>query len=159
MLMKCLFTDVLNVPESFTWQGKEVKKDGAVCILPELTMSFAEQKAFDPDNYQQDWIVTNSPLIVSCFHRNDVFIYQDSGELVPVGFETYGASFDVLLKSLNGFKSLLPDKVVAEVRDMLTKGDSEALSFIEGLGDSGEKAYLKRKLQSEAEPKEGSIKE
>tara|TARA_B100000749_G_C18445956_1_gene474252 strand:- start:389 stop:862 length:474 start_codon:yes stop_codon:yes gene_type:complete len=157
--MKCLFVSSLNVPKSFTWLGNKVKKDDAVCLLPELTMSFAEQKAFDPDNYQQDWVVTNSPLIVSCFRRNDVFVYQDSGELVPVRFETYGASFDVLLKSLNGFKSLLPDKVVAEVREMLTKGDIEALAFIERLGDSGEKAYLKRKLLSEAEPKEGSIKE
>ena len=61
--------------------------------------------------------------------------------------ETYGSSFDVLIKDLFGLHSLISQSVINEIRKQLNKGDEHALAWIESnLGLSPEKAYLIRKL-------------
>ncbi len=62
--------------------------------------------------------------------------------------ETYGSSFDVLIKDLFGLQSLISQSVINEIREQLNKGDDHALEWIENnLGLSAEKAYLTRKLR------------
>ena len=61
--------------------------------------------------------------------------------------ETYGASFDVLIKDLFELRSLISQSVVDEIREQLKLGDGHAKEWIENnLGLSAERAYLLRKL-------------
>ncbi|WP_067222754.1 hypothetical protein [Marinomonas gallaica] len=61
--------------------------------------------------------------------------------------ETYGASFDVLIKDLFDLRSLISQSVIDEIREQLKHGDDHSREWIEAnLGLSAEKAYLIRKL-------------
>ena len=114
------------------------------------------QREFNPSNHHHDVVITNSPFIVACFRKEDVFLYDDSVQSLTVpDFETYGAGFDVLMKQLHGIQSLLPQLVVDEIRTNLkysdgtvTKDEADArtLTLINTMGLSMEKAYLLRKL-------------
>ncbi len=67
--------------------------------------------------------------------------------------QTYGASFDVLIKEYFNLKSLISQTVVEDIKTHLPKGDSQEeketarVWLNENLGESMEKAYLLRKLQ------------
>lgn len=143
--MKCIFTKHLTVPSSMP--------NGVAYKFPEKELSLIEQREFDKHAYQGiEYVLTNSPFIVACFHAQDVLVYDDEADtFCPPNSETYGASFEVLMKQLNDIKSSLPQVVVDEVRAHLKMGDSNALAFVEHLGSSAEKAYLLRKLQPRKE--------
>ena len=68
--------------------------------------------------------------------------------------QTYGASFDVLIKEYFDLKSLISQTVVEDIKAHLPKDDSpdekeRAINWLtENIGESMEKAYLLRKLQN-----------
>lgn len=101
----------------------------------------------------QVMLSTHSPFLVSSLHRNDVFKFSlnDNGmtSMEPVPSQTYGASFEVLIKQFFGLRSLISQTAVAEIKSILEAGDNaKAREWIEtNLGDSVEKSYLLRKLQ------------
>ena len=86
---------------------------------------------------------------VFTFERN----YEGLIQMEPVASQTYGASFDVLIKKHFGLRSLISQTAVEEVKEHLPKDErpeslAQAKEWIESnLGDSMEKAYLLRKLQ------------
>jgi hypothetical protein len=89
--------------------------------------------------------------MISSLRRNNVFQFSrgDSGliDMNVAQNETYGASFDVLIKDLFELRSLISQSVVDEIREQLKNGDDQAKEWIEkNLGLSAEKAYLIRKL-------------
>lgn len=106
----------------------------------------------------QVFISTHSPFMVSSLKKGDVFFFErnDNGfiGMEPVDSQTYGASFEVLIKNHFGLRSLISQTVVEEVKEHLPENQhSESLAIArdwinENLGDSMEKAYLLRKLQS-----------
>lgn len=111
------------------------------------------EEAIDNDNKKtQLFITTHSPFMVSSLKRNNVYQFSrdDSGliDMQVAQNETYGASFDVLIKELFGLHSLISQSVIKEIRQQLNKGDDHALEWIQNnLGLSAEKAYLTRKLR------------
>jgi hypothetical protein len=141
--MKCLFTKNLITPNTLPNQWNTLNG----IEFPEKNMSLIEQREFDPKNYNDDFVITNSPFIVSCFRSINILILNDNNEYTYPDSEIYGASFDVLLKQLNGLKSLLPNIVVEDIRMHLKEEDSVALEYIKSIGLSSEQAYLIRKLQ------------
>lgn len=72
----------------------------------------------------------------------------------PAASQTYGASFDVLIKDYYGLRSLISQTVVEAVKQRLSKEGihetvAETSRWIEdNLGESMEKAFLLRKLQN-----------
>ncbi|MCA4014313.1 AAA family ATPase [Vibrio vulnificus] len=101
---------------------------------------------------------THSPFMVSSLKRENVLFFKrdenGSIQMSPVNSQTYGASFEVLIKQHFGLRSLISQTVVEAVKELLPKDESseaaeKARDWIESnLGDSMEKAYLLRKLQS-----------
>ena len=109
-------------------------------------------------NKNQVLLSTHSPFMISSLHRSDVYCFEraQNGQIQmspPVG-ETYGASFDVIIKQYFNLRSLISQTVVEEIKSHLPQADNNANTnasareWIEStLGDSMEKAYLLRKLQ------------
>lgn len=99
----------------------------------------------------QALLSTHSPFMVSSLKRNNVYQFRRSDDgLIDMKVaqnETYGASFDVLIKDLFDLRSLISQSVIDEIREQLKQGDDHAREWIEAnLGLSAEKAYLIRKL-------------
>lgn len=116
-------------------------------------------KALDTQgNNSQVFVSTHSPFMISSLKKEDVLFFErdEHGKILmePIGAQTYGSSFEVLIKKHFGLRSLISQTVVEAVKKHLPKDDhqasiQEAKRWIENnLGDSMEKAYLLRKLQS-----------
>ena len=89
--------------------------------------------------------------MISSLKRENVFMFHrcEDGTIDyrHPSNETYGASFDVLIKEHFGLHSLISQSVIEEIREQLKQGDNHARQWIEAhLGKSPEKAYLMKKL-------------
>jgi predicted ATPase len=106
----------------------------------------------------QIFLSTHSPFMISSLKRENVFFFErnEVGQISmgPVASQTYGASFDVLIKEHYGLRSLISQTVVDAVKEQLPnnntpESNARALHWVEeNLGESMEKAYLLRKLQN-----------
>jgi predicted ATPase len=99
----------------------------------------------------QTLLSTHSPFMISSLKKSEVYRFECDDNscirMTPAIEQTYGASFDVLIKQYFGLKSLISQSVINEIREKLKLPDEEALTWInENLGMSPEKAYLQRKL-------------
>lgn len=102
-------------------------------------------------NRTQTLLSTHSPFMISSLKKSDVYLFKrDNNGFIRMSAvleQTYGASFDVLIKQYFGLKSLISQSVISEIREKLKLSDEEALAWInENLGMSPEKAYFQRKL-------------
>lgn len=90
-------------------------------------------------------------MISSLKKENVCFFEREDNNLItmkPVSNQTYGASFDVLIKELFMLRSLISQSVIDEIRNQLKKGNQHALQWIENnIGLSAEKAYLLKELK------------
>lgn len=108
-------------------------------------------------NSTQTLLSTHSPFMISSLKKSDVYRFErnDDGliKMNRAENQTYGASFDVLIKEYFDLKSLISQTVVEDIKAHLPKGDSQeekdqARAWLnENIGESMEKAYLLRKLQ------------
>jgi hypothetical protein len=119
-------------------------------------------EAFTPENESKGqskfFLSTHSPFMISSLKRENVFFFErnDMGyiSMEPVSSQTYGTSFDILVKNHYGLRSLISQTVVEDVKNRLREdNDPEAVIVArrwieENLGDSMEKAYLLRKLEN-----------
>ncbi|GKW28194.1 AAA family ATPase [Pectobacterium brasiliense] len=113
--------------------------------------SYIEDVICDDNDKVQLFISTHSPFMVSSLNRKNVYQFRRNHngiiDMQVVQNETYGASFDVLIKDLFELRSLISQSVVDEIREQLKLGDGHAKEWIENnLGLSAERAYLLRKL-------------
>ena len=102
----------------------------------------------------QVMLSTHSPFLVSSLKKENVFRFERTDNVVamwPVESETYGASFDVLIKEFFGLKSLISQTAVDAIKQQLNNqqlNNEQKREWLENnIGDSMEKAYLLRKLQ------------
>lgn len=97
---------------------------------------------------------THSPFLISSLQNQNVFRFErlNDGSITmdSVSSQTYGASFEVLIKQFSGLKSLISQTAVEEIqRHLESENSAAAREWIEGnIGDSMEKAYLLRKLKT-----------
>ena len=113
--------------------------------------SFVEDTIGINNEKAQLFISTHSPFMVSSLKRNNVYQFSRSDigliDMKMAQNETYGASFDVLIKDLFDLRSLISQSVIDEIRVQLKEGNDHAREWIEAnLGLSAEKAYLIREL-------------
>lgn len=116
------------------------------------------EKILGRPNQQQAFVSTHSPFMISSLRKENVYLFKRNSDglvvMEPTNSQTYGASFDVLVKYFFGMHSLISQTAVAEVKNHLPqtrdpRALKEAQKWIEeNLGESMEKAYLLRKLQS-----------
>jgi ABC-type multidrug transport system ATPase subunit len=103
----------------------------------------------------QAFVTTHSPFLISSLKKEDVYLVERNDNhvtsMTSVPHETYGASFEVLIKQHFALKSMISQTAVTEVLEKLKDpqlSESQRREWIDqNLGDSMEKAYLLRKLQ------------
>lgn len=111
------------------------------------------QQALGPENENgQVFVATHSPFMISSLHQQSVFMFKRNEDRSigyrPPSEETYGASFDVLIKQFFGLESLISHSVVEEIRRRIREDENGVVEWLETLGKSPEKAYLIKKLGS-----------
>lgn len=96
--------------------------------------------------YQEYVISTHSPFIVSGSRKSNVYKFKrDKAEVsfANVDFETYGASFDVLLKKLFSLDSLIDQSARDELEKIIRSGKEEDMrAAVENFAESKEKRRL-----------------
>uniref|UniRef100_UPI0035C6C385 AAA family ATPase n=1 Tax=Serratia quinivorans TaxID=137545 RepID=UPI0035C6C385 len=119
-------------------------------------------EAFTPENERkgqsQFFLSTHSPFMISSLKRENVFFFERSDmgciSMEPVSSQTYGTSFDILVKNHYGLRSLISQTVVEDVKNRLPEDNDPGAVIVarrwieENLGESMEKAYLLRKLEN-----------
>lgn len=113
--------------------------------------SFIEEVIGTENKHAQALISTHSPFMISSLRRENVYQFERNIDglinMKMAQHETYGASFDVLIKDLFELRSLISQSVIDEIREQLKNDDEQAIAWIrENLGLSPEKAYLLKKL-------------
>ena len=100
-----------------------------------------------PNCGRQEYIIsTHSPFVVSGSRQENVYKFNRSGGSVsfePVDFETYGATFDVLLKKLYSVNSLIDQSARADLEQIIKRGNvQEMRKAVEEFAESKEKRRL-----------------
>ena len=106
------------------------------------------------DNKRLQFLLsTHSPFLISSLRKENVYRFERNEDAVvmwPVESESYGASFDSLIKEFFGLKSLISQTAVEDIRrhlqDERLNNDQRKKWIEENIGDSTEKAYLLRRL-------------
>jgi restriction system-associated AAA family ATPase len=97
-------------------------------------------------NHQEYVISTHSPYVVSGSRKGNVYKFTRTGGDVrcdPVTFETYGASFDDLLKQLFSITSLIDQSAREELEQIIKEGDiGKMQDAVEDFAESKEKRRL-----------------
>jgi type I restriction enzyme S subunit len=100
--------------------------------------------------HQELALSTHSPFIVSGCRGKYVFKFKrDKGDVTcaPVGFETYGSSFDYLLGKLFDIDALVATQALDEMREVFDHGNLAALEDAVGeFGESFEKRFLFQRI-------------
>lgn len=117
----------------------------------EVTLRNTEEKK----SLTQILVSTHSPFMISSLKRNDVMRFERNDNAIvmsPVERETYGSSFEVLIKDFFEIKSLISQTAVEDINCHLHEMDlsnEQKISWLkQNIGDSMEKAYLLRRLQN-----------
>jgi hypothetical protein len=100
-----------------------------------------------PNGSRQEYIIsTHSPFIVSGSRQGNVYKFTRTGARVrcdPIDFETYGASFDVLLKKLFSIDSLIDESAREDLENIIKRGDTaEMQQAVSDFAESREKRRL-----------------
>jgi restriction system-associated AAA family ATPase len=96
---------------------------------------------------RQEYIIsTHSPFIVSGSRKSNVYKFERDAAKIkfdPVDFETYGASFDVLLKKLFSVDSLIDQSAKQELQEIIIRGKVQEMKAAVGeFAESKEKRKL-----------------
>ncbi|MEL4385939.1 AAA family ATPase [Shewanella xiamenensis] len=114
--------------------------------------SFLQQALSAGTGNAQVLVSTHSPFMISSLHKDSVFMFERNAD-GTIRYhlaieETYGASFDVLIKQFFGLESLISHTVVEEIRRRIRVDENGIVEWLETLGKSPEKSYLIKKLGS-----------
>lgn len=100
-------------------------------------------------------LTSHSPFIISDCMPDNVIMFKrnDQGDVYTktaqeIGFNTYGASVDLVLQEIFGMSHSISEHALEEIRILLRKRNSQAI--IEGaakLGESYEKGFLYERIQ------------
>jgi len=99
------------------------------------------------EGHDQEFVIsTHAPFVVSDCHGRSVFKFDRQGDRAiwnPIGFETYGASFDRILTDLFGLTTLISEGAMLDLESAVRSTSKRNVrAAIERLGDSYEKRHL-----------------
>lgn len=108
------------------------------------------------DRYQEIILTTHSPYVVSDCEQYNVFVFKREGENVTfdnIDIQTYGTSFDNLLKRTFNVKHTISQKAYNEIQKLMKSDNSEYIQErLDNMGPSFEKLPLLKRLK-DLEPK------
>ncbi|MET3480305.1 AAA family ATPase [Variovorax atrisoli] len=114
------------------------------------------ERANEAHGSAQALVSSHSPFLVSSLPRQAIFHFKKSDGLTSMTMpdsETFGASFDLLIKRHFDLKAAISETAIQEIRGKLadnnaSKGDK--IAWLEtSIGDSVERTYLINKLRAE----------
>ena len=97
---------------------------------------------------QQFVVSTHSPYLISGCHSKNVFKFKRDGDSVSVTcvkdeLETFGASFEFILKQLFELKVAISEEALSKMKDALRSTDVESVrETLSGLGESYERRFV-----------------
>ena len=111
-----------------------------------------------PNASRQEYVITtHSPFIVSGSREGNVYKFERDGSdihFAPVDFETYGASFDILLKKLFSMDSLIDQSARKDLEQIIKRGHKKEMqAAVEDFAESKEKRRLYEALIQKEERK------
>lgn len=113
------------------------------------------EKANAANGKAQAIVSSHSPFLVSSLPREAVFHFKkDNGstEMTNPAGETFGASFDVLIKKHFNLRATISETAVQEIREQLADHHlttQQKLDWLEeSVGESMERSYLINKLRA-----------
>lgn len=111
-----------------------------------------------PNASRQEYVIsTHSPYIVSGSRKSNVYKFERDGATIKfasIDFETYGASFDVLLKKLFSIESLIDQSAKAQLQKIIKRGKVEEMKTAIGeFAESKEKRKLYEAIITKEEKK------
>ncbi|MBH3463608.1 AAA family ATPase [Pseudomonas carnis] len=102
----------------------------------------------------QALISSHSPFLISSLHREAVYHFEKidgQSSMASPSSETFGASFEVLIKKFFGLRSAISQTAVDEIRRQLDDNNLDNAHkrqwIEEQLGESMERAYLLKRLE------------
>jgi len=113
------------------------------------------EKANEANGRAQAFITSHSPFLVSSLPREAVFHFKKVDGVTdmtnPPG-ETFGASFDVLIKKHFNLRATISETAVQEIRERLADRqftNEQKLDWLkDSVGESMERAYLINRLRA-----------
>lgn len=112
------------------------------------------RQALGDQSSSQALISSHSPFLISSLRRDCVFYFEKIDGvtgMAPASVETFGASFEVLIKKHFGLRSAISQTAVDEIRERLKGDPQDAASkrqwLEDQLGESMERAYLLKRLE------------
>lgn len=114
------------------------------------------EKANEANGRSQAIVSSHSPFLVSSLSREAVFHFKRVDgvtEMTTPPGETFGASFDVLIKKHFNLRATISETALQEIRDKLANvqlTEAQKLEWLEeSVGESMERSYLINKLRSD----------
>ncbi|OUR93992.1 ABC transporter [Flavobacteriales bacterium 34_180_T64] len=101
------------------------------------------------NNFLKDLVITtHSPFIISDCKRDFVKWFEKGKEPVDIGFQTYGASADYIIKRTTNKRYLNSVKSLDELHELIENGTLDEIEDkIDEFGTSAEKQFLYRRLE------------
>jgi restriction system-associated AAA family ATPase len=100
---------------------------------------------------QDNFLTSHSPFVVSDSKKDKVYIFKKSDlklEVLPPSKETYGASFDFVLKTAFDLDTTLSEKSFEEIKSLLESEDANEIEKrLSDFGESAEKFYLLKRIE------------
>ena len=113
------------------------------------------EKANEANGKAQAFISSHSPFLVSSLPREAVFHFKKvdgSTDMTTPDQETFGSSFDVLIKKHFNLRATISETAIQEIREKLADPQltpAQRLDWLEeSLGESMERSYLINKLKT-----------
>lgn len=114
------------------------------------------ERANQADGSAQALVSSHSPFLVSSLPRQAIFHFMKTDQMTSMGTpdsETFGASFELLIKRHFDLKAAISETAIQEIRGKLADNSlstGEKLAWLEAsVGDSLERSYLINKLRGE----------
>jgi len=114
------------------------------------------ERANQANGSAQAWVSSHSPFLVSSLPRQAIFHFEKANgatSMTTPPSETFGASFDVLIKKHFHLKTAISETAVQEIRERLadqsTSNEAKLTWLKTSVGDSIERSYLINKLEAE----------
>ncbi|WP_186198172.1 AAA family ATPase [Burkholderia gladioli] len=114
------------------------------------------EKANRANGSAQAMVSSHSPFLVSSLPREAIFHFEKSDGATTMSTppsETFGASFDVLIKKHFNLRATISETAIQEIREKLASPElttQQKIAWLEqSVGESMERSYLIHKLRSE----------
>lgn len=89
---------------------ESLKQKDSLIWYPENTLRFIELICYIP--YIQS-VMTESPFIISCYDRTNVWILNEEDKWVNPDFQTYGCGYSQIISDVLGYPHSIPLVIVS----------------------------------------------